>query len=88
MTKHRKTVGLVTIAAWFGASVASDHQDTPEVELHPRLPEASAFRDPGFDFLAGINTLAIVVELPAAMLLGANAGAPDPAIGIWATTSH
>ena len=50
-------------------------------------PEATAFRDPGIDFLRGINTLAIVVELPTGEILGASAGATDPAIGVWATTS-
>jgi hypothetical protein len=51
-------------------------------------PEASAFRDPGFDFLRGINALAIVIELPASMLLGGRTGMTDPALGIWATTSR
>jgi hypothetical protein len=50
-------------------------------------PEATSFRNPGIDFLAGINTLAIVVELPESMLLPAGAGA-DPRIGVWATTSR
>lgn len=50
--------------------------------------EATSFRNPGIDFLRGINTLAIVVELPTQMLLGSNAGATDPALGIWATTSR
>jgi len=49
--------------------------------------EATSFRDPGVDFLAGINTLAIVVELPESMLLPTGAGA-DPKIGVWATTSR
>ena len=49
--------------------------------------EAMSFRDPGVDFLAGINTLAIVVELPESMLLPPGAGA-DPKIGVWATTSR
>ena len=49
--------------------------------------EATSFRDPGVDFLAGINTLAIVVELPESMLLPPGAGA-DPRIGVWATTSR
>ena len=49
--------------------------------------EATSFRDPGVDFLAGINTLAIVVELPESMLLPSGAGA-DPKIGVWATTSR
>jgi len=50
-------------------------------------PEASAFRNPGIDFLRGINTLAIVVELPESMLLAPNSG-NDPKLGIWATTSR
>jgi hypothetical protein len=49
--------------------------------------EATAFRNPGIDYLAGFNTLAIVIELPTAMLLGANANAADPVLGFWATTS-
>lgn len=51
------------------------------------MPEASAFRNPGIDFLRGINTLGLVVELPESMLLAPNAGA-DPKLGIWATTSR
>jgi hypothetical protein len=58
----------------------------PLSQIGPK-PEASAFRNPGIDFLRNINALAIVVELPTSMLLGANASAGDPAIGIWATTS-
>ena len=50
-------------------------------------PEASAFRDPGIDFLRNINTLAIAVELPESVLLPPGAGA-DPKLGIWATTSR
>ncbi|HKA59357.1 MAG TPA: DUF4331 family protein [Gemmatimonadales bacterium] len=51
-------------------------------------PEASAFRNPGIDFLAGINALGIVVELPESMLLPAGGGGADPKIGVWATTSR
>jgi len=58
----------------------------PLSKIGPR-PEASAFRNPGVDFLRGINTLGIVVELPESMLLGSNAG-NDPKLGIWATTSR
>lgn len=59
-------------------------------------PEASAFRggptppfEPGdaVDFFAGFNGLAIVVELPMSMLLGASEHDPDPKLGIWTTTS-
>ena len=60
----------------------------PLSKIGPR-PEASAFRGPGdaVDFLAGINALAIVIELPVAALLPAGAGA-DPHFGVWATTSR
>lgn len=59
----------------------------PLSKIGPK-PEASAFRDPGIDFLAGINALAIVVELPEAMLLPPGGGGTDPQIGVWATTSR
>lgn len=42
----------------------------------------TAFRDPGVDALAGVNTLALVVELPVSSLGGATQ------IGVWATTSR
>jgi hypothetical protein len=58
----------------------------PLSKIGPK-PEASAFRDPGVDFLRGINTLAIAVELPESLLLPPGAGA-DPKLGIWATTSR
>jgi hypothetical protein len=60
----------------------------PLSKIGPR-PEASAFRGPGeaVDFLAGINALAIVIELPVTALLPAGAGA-DPHFGVWATTSR
>ena len=50
-------------------------------------PEASAFRNPGVDFLRNINALGIVVELPESMLLAPGSGS-DPKLGIWATTSR
>lgn len=50
-------------------------------------PEASAFRNPGIDYLRRFNTLGIVVELPESLLLPAGAGG-DPKLGIWATTSR
>ena len=58
----------------------------PLSKIGPK-PEATAFRNPGVDFLRGINGLGIVVELPESMLLPPNAGA-DPKLGIWATTSR
>ncbi len=58
----------------------------PLSKIGPK-PEASAFRNPGVDFLRGINALGIVVELPESMLLAPNSGA-DPKLGIWATTSR
>ncbi|HEU4629234.1 MAG TPA: DUF4331 family protein [Gemmatimonadaceae bacterium] len=47
-------------------------------------PEASAFRDPGIDYVRGFNTLAMVVELPVAMLTGGGSGR----LGLWGTTSR
>jgi hypothetical protein len=58
----------------------------PLSKIGPK-PEASAFRNPGIDFLRGINTLGIVVELPESMLLAPDSGS-DPKLGIWATTSR
>lgn len=43
---------------------------------------ATGFRNPGVDAFAGFNTLAIVIELPAALL------GPNPNIGVWGTTSR
>ena len=59
----------------------------PLSKIGPK-PEATAFRDPGIDFLAGFNTLAMVVELPEARLLPPGGGGADPHIGVWATTSR
>lgn len=42
----------------------------------------SSFRDPGVDALAGVNTLAIVVELPSALLGDATQ------LAVWATSSR
>jgi hypothetical protein len=44
--------------------------------------QAGSFRNPGIDTFAGFNTLAIVIELPSALLGG------NPNIGVWATTSR
>lgn len=44
---------------------------------------ATEFRDPGIDTFAGSNALAIVVEVPTSMLVGAS-----PTIGVWGTTSR
>jgi Domain of unknown function (DUF4331) len=43
--------------------------------------QATGFRSPGIDTFAGTNVLAIVVELPAAMLGGTN-------LRVWGTTSR
>jgi hypothetical protein len=58
----------------------------PLSKIGPK-PEATSFRNPGIDFLTGINALALVVELPESMILPPDAGA-DTRIGIWATTSR
>jgi uncharacterized protein DUF4331 len=50
----------------------------------PDAPSASAFRNPGVDYVAGFNVLSIVIELPTAWLTaGGNAK-----IGVWGTTSR
>jgi hypothetical protein len=50
----------------------------------PDQPTASAWRNPGVDFLKGLNTLAIVVEIPTSRLTsGGNAK-----IGVWGTISR
>jgi hypothetical protein len=50
----------------------------------PDSPSASAFRNPAPDYLAGFNTLAIVVELPVADL---TAGGTSR-LGLWGTISR
>ena len=52
----------------------------------PDQPSASAFRPAGqaVDYLRGINTLAIVLEMPAAMLTDGG----NKKIGIWGTISR
>ncbi|HTH64999.1 MAG TPA: DUF4331 family protein [Gemmatimonadales bacterium] len=50
----------------------------------PDTPTASAWRNPGIDFLTGFNVLSIVVELPASDLTGSS----GPNFGVWATISR
>ena len=50
----------------------------------PDTPTASAFRNPGIDFVAGFNVLSIVVELPTAALTAGG----NPKIGVWGTISR
>ena len=52
----------------------------------PSTPTATAFRSPGIDFLRGYNALAIVVEVPRAMLTPTSGA--DAKIGIWGTVSR
>ena len=52
-----------------------------------RKQEATSFRNPGVDFLRGLDALGIVIELPENMILPPNAGS-YPHIGIWATTGR
>ena len=52
----------------------------------PLTATASAFRTPGIDFLRPFNALAIVVELPKAMLLTSTDAAAK--IGVWGTVSR
>ncbi|MEO6444414.1 MAG: DUF4331 family protein [Gemmatimonadaceae bacterium] len=52
----------------------------------PETPTATAFRPAGqaVDFLRGFNTLAVVIELPAAQLTAGG----SPKIGVWGTISR
>ena len=50
----------------------------------PDTPTASAFRNPGVDYVAGFNVLSIVIELPTASLVAGG----NPKIGIWGTISR
>lgn len=52
----------------------------------PTTATASAFRTPGVDFLKPFNALAIVIELPKAMLQPSTDAAAK--FGVWATTSR
>jgi hypothetical protein len=49
----------------------------------PDNPTASAFRNPGVDYVAGFNVLSIVIELPTSQLTAGN-----PKIGVWGTISR
>ena len=53
---------------------------------NPPTQTASAFRSPGVDLLAPFNCLAIVIEVPKAMLTSSTAA--DGKIGVWATISR
>ena len=50
----------------------------------PETPTASAWRNPGIDYFAGLNALAIAIELPESML---TAGGTST-LGLWATISR
>lgn len=52
----------------------------------PATPTASAFRNPGIDFLKPFNALSIVIELPKSQVLAST----DPAakFGVWGTISR
>ncbi len=50
----------------------------------PNTPTATAFRNPGVDYVAGFNVLSIVIELPTAWLTAGG----NPKIGIWGTISR
>ena len=56
------------------------------LSMLPDTATASAFRPAGsaVDYLAGINTLAIVIELPESLLTAGG----TPRLGIWATISR
>jgi len=61
--------------------------ETGELSEIPETPTASSFREKGAarDYLAGFNDMAIVIELPAAML---TANGARPKFGVWGTTSR
>lgn len=61
----------------------------PLSKIGPRQ-EATSFRPAGEarDYLAGFNTLSIVVELPVSALIAPGSSGSDPRIGVWATTSR
>lgn len=52
----------------------------------PSTPTATAFRNPGVDFLRPFNALAIVIELPRTTLLTSTDAAAK--IGVWGTISR
>jgi hypothetical protein len=52
----------------------------------PLTQTATAFRNPGIDFVRPFNTLAIVVELPRSLLLTSTSA--DAKFGLWATISR
>ncbi len=52
----------------------------------PATQTATSFRSPGIDFLRNYNALAIVVEVPRAMLTSATGA--DASIGVWGTVSR
>ncbi|MFN2398647.1 MAG: DUF4331 family protein [Gemmatimonadaceae bacterium] len=52
----------------------------------PLTQQATSFRNPGIDFIAGFNTLAIVIELPESQLTGGGGGSGR--IGVWGTISR
>lgn len=52
----------------------------------PPTQTATAFRNPGIDFLRTFNALAIVIEMPKSMLQASTAA--DAKFGVWGTTSR
>jgi hypothetical protein len=50
----------------------------------PNTPKLASFRNPGIDFLAGMNVLSVVVEVPKNLLVGSGTGN----ISLWCTTSR
>ena len=57
---------------------------TGDLSMLPDIPTESCFRDPGVDYLAGFNTLAIIVELPESRLTQGT----STRLGIWGTISR
>lgn len=64
-----------------GTPLTGRQVDLPD----PNTPKAPGFRSPGVDFLADMNVLSIIVEMPRARL--APAGGRPGVIRVWETTS-
>src|SRR3954447_2343882 len=70
-------VGAGSLGVALRSSIASDHQDTPEVELHPRLDINDVYAFPG----SNANRIALVLTTSSPLTPAASVGATfDPDI--------
>ena len=67
-------------------AIVPDRRPSTGPLSQPQTQTATSFRSPGIDFLRDYNALAIVVEVPKAMLT--NASGADASIGVWGTVSR